>query len=647
MGKNLTTNASSSRCLPTTTVPQIEYTVSTVNQQIHLVEFPQIDSGLVVPVFKQRDDPIDRPQQATNHDGRVTIQPLQGRPNSYAAGTSGTRANTPRIGWNNSDNTQSQRRKRDATWFRDKVLSGDSLRNGKVLNEEELEFLADPAKAVLMTNLSSYSSDVLSEIRPMLYDGNVTTKETNVISIDDSEETLMLEEESRSKMILKQSDIMVLEKKVNIKPVNYVVLNQLSEDLVDVPSELPKVSLVNASLKKLKFYLAQFDSVVKKRITPDALTEGEWSIKNDLRKLKGKDIVDNAAQVTNATTIAPGMYKLDRLILAPRDKNNRETHIYYLKHTMEQASIFKEIVEQAKSLNPLDMILMPLIAVTPINKKKIVRFAKPVASSTNILKVTNRPSLSSIGVKPSTSARGSKPSGNTKNDRISRPPSSNEKNKYPVKGAKALCSICNKCMFDANHAIYLIDHVNSTTTNKLSIREPIPLKVGCLNGSVVLESGCSKHMIGDRSQLNNFIHKFLGTVKFGNDQVVKIIGYGDYHIGNVKISRVYYVEGIGHNLFSVRQLCDPDLEVAFRKHTCFVFNLKGVDLLSGSQGTNLFDTSAGNPVKEILLKLSLPDHRIFKDGGEGLKGASNQLQDLEPSSLAINSKLSHTQQGVS
>ncbi|GKA21516.1 hypothetical protein Tco_0701505 [Tanacetum coccineum] len=185
------------------------------------------------------------------------------------------------------------KRKRDAIWFRDKVLLVEAQRSGKVLNEEELEFLADPrvaegpvtqtaithnatyqvddldaydsnyddlstAKAVLMANLSSYSSYVLFEekkaknidkeialekkvkeidnivckmgqsaqtIRPMLYDGSVIAKETNVISIADSEETLMLEEESRSKMLLKQSDLMVLEKKVNIKPINYAELN--------------------------------------------------------------------------------------------------------------------------------------------------------------------------------------------------------------------------------------------------------------------------------------------------------------------------------------------------------------------------------------------------------------------------------------
>ncbi|GJS25603.1 hypothetical protein Tco_0454235 [Tanacetum coccineum] len=91
------------------------------------------------------------------------------------------------------------------------------------------------------------------------------------------------------------------------------------------------------------------------------------------------------------------MYKLDLVSLAPKDKNNRETHIYYLKDIMEQDAILREIVEQAKSLNPLDSasysackyvkliqellgytcsdIHKPsekLVVVTPINKKKTV-----------------------------------------------------------------------------------------------------------------------------------------------------------------------------------------------------------------------------------------------------------------------------------
>ncbi|GJT40260.1 hypothetical protein Tco_0940125 [Tanacetum coccineum] len=73
-------------------------------------------------------------------------------------------------------------------------------------------------------------------------------------------------------------------------------------------------------------------------------------------------------------------------------------------------------------------------------------------------------------------------------------------------------------------------------TGKVSLRKVVQIVLW------YLDSGCSKHMTGDRSQLTNFISKFLGTVKFGNDQVAKIMGYGDYQIGNV-LFQVYYVKG--------------------------------------------------------------------------------------------------------
>ncbi|GJU71468.1 retrovirus-related pol polyprotein from transposon TNT 1-94 [Tanacetum coccineum] len=95
-------------------------------------------------------------------------------------------------------------------------------------------------------------------------------------------------------------------------------------------------------------------------------------------------------------------------------------------------------------------------------------------------------------------------------------------------------------------------------------------------------------MTGNRSQLMNFVSEFLGTVRFGNNQIARIMGYGDYQLGNVIISRLYYTKGLGHNLFPIGQFCDADLKVAFRKNTCFIRNLEGVDLLSGSCNTNLY-----------------------------------------------------------
>ncbi|GJV53485.1 uncharacterized mitochondrial protein-like protein [Tanacetum coccineum] len=197
------------------------------------------------------------------------------------------------------------------------------------------------------------------------------------------------------------------------------------------------------------------------------------TLKNELRKLKGKDIVDNAAQVSNATTIAPGMYKLDLVTLATKDKNNKETHIYYLKHTMEQAAILREIVEHAKSLNHLD-------------------------------------SASYYACK------------------------------Y-VKLIQELLGYVRDTFLDIHKPSEKL--VVVTPINKKKIVVQIVLWY--------LDSECSKHMTGDRSQLTNFVHKFLGTVKFGNDQIAKIMGISGIQPLYI-VNRGY--DGVFSNLSLVQSL---------------------------------------------------------------------------------------------
>ncbi|GJX24657.1 hypothetical protein Tco_0230953 [Tanacetum coccineum] len=97
-----------------------------------------------------------------------------------------------------------------------------------------------------------------------------------------------------------------------------------------------------------------------------------------------------------------------------------------------------------------------------------------------------------------------------------------------------------------------------------------------------------KWFLNSTSFLGRLWKFFLGTVHFGNDHVAAILGFGDLQWGNILITGVYFVEGLGYNLFSVGQFCDSDLEVAFRRNTCFVRNLKGVDLLKGNHTTNLY-----------------------------------------------------------
>ncbi|GKA92432.1 hypothetical protein Tco_0814357 [Tanacetum coccineum] len=85
-----------------------------------------------------------------------------------------------------------------------------------------------------------------------------------------------------------------------------------------------------------------------------------------------------------------------------------------------------------------------------------------------------------------------------------------------------------------------------------------------------LDSGVSIDMREKSKALSNFMEKLLGTMKFGNDQIAPILGYGDLVQGKITIKRVYYIEGLNHNLFSVGQFCDADLEVAFRNSTCYI-----------------------------------------------------------------------------
>nr|GEZ94655.1 hypothetical protein [Tanacetum cinerariifolium] len=131
--------------------------------------------------------------------------------------------------------------------------------------------------------------------------------------------------------------------------------------------------------------------------------------------------------------------------------------------------------------------------------------------------------------------------------------------------SKVVCAMCKKCLIFVNHDECLRNYVNGKNSR-----------------------GCSKHMTGNLTLLINFVWKFMGTVRFGNDHVAGILGFGDLQWGNILITRVYFVEGLGHKLFSVGQLCDSDLEVVFRRNACFVRNLEGVDLLKGDHSTNLY-----------------------------------------------------------
>ncbi|GJT72567.1 hypothetical protein Tco_1031853 [Tanacetum coccineum] len=256
------------------------------------------------------------------------------------------------------------------------------------------------------------------------------------------------------------------------------------------------------------------------------------SLKNDLKKVKGKEITDIAAQIPSAITIVPGMFKPDLEPLAPRLLQNREAHLNYLKFTQEQDDILQGIVEQAKAKQPLDKELdfackhaqriqellvyvrdtcpnainlsAKKVDVTPKNKVKKVRFAEPLTSSSNIKHVkssntsdSNTPVLSSTGLKCSTSKCGSKPTSNKRNDRILKTPSRNMKNKIeaqprkvnkknrvvePIRGInlkhsllnvnyEPICDTCKKSMFDGVHDMCIVDFVENVNSRAKSAKK--------------------------------------------------------------------------------------------------------------------------------------------------------------------------------
>ncbi|GJX90826.1 hypothetical protein Tco_0344152 [Tanacetum coccineum] len=294
---------------PPLSIPQLEYAPTKGDDPIdainHMMSFLTVVVTTRYPTTNnQLRNSLNARQQTTINDGRVTLQPIQGRHTSFAAGT--TRTFTPGASRSNSG----------------KQMTVISQANGQILHEEELAFLADPkivegqatqtvithnaayqgddldkydsdcdelntAKVALMANLSHYGSDALAEINldnksvndtltaelerykeqvkvlkerqnvDLRSNDNVSDSSAQSVEIDhlkqtlsehlkekeslmqtntssivipDFEETLMLAEESRSKMLLKQKDPMMLEKKVNTTPVDYVVLNQLSQD---------------------------------------------------------------------------------------------------------------------------------------------------------------------------------------------------------------------------------------------------------------------------------------------------------------------------------------------------------------------------------------------------------------------------------
>ncbi|GJU90469.1 hypothetical protein Tco_1302892 [Tanacetum coccineum] len=204
---------------------------------------------------------------------------------------------------------------------------------------------------------------------------------TNPIVIPDSEEILTLAEESRSKMLLKHKDNMMQEKikQIDTTPIDYAALNKLYKDFetrptnVEVPKELPNVSMVSTSLKKVKYHLANFDVVVKERTTPTALTEGTWGFEHikacfrdeiipfvkalkDLFSTFNQQLVDELAEVQNV------FYQMEQAV--------EQHRCLKLKTELQKDFVEKEIYDKLfKRFTTLEKHCISLEVDTQLNQE--------------------------------------------------------------------------------------------------------------------------------------------------------------------------------------------------------------------------------------------------------------------------------------
>nr|GFA90246.1 retrovirus-related Pol polyprotein from transposon TNT 1-94 [Tanacetum cinerariifolium] len=150
--------------------------------------------------------------------------------------------------------------------------------------------------------------------------------------------------------------------------------------------------------------------------------------------------------------------------------------------------------------------------------------------------------------------------------------------------SKVVCVVCKKCLNSVNHDVCLNNYVNGKKSRGRKHKANVSKNETQPKNQPEIKKPKKVEFIKRLATPKPRKPKFL----LRNDHVAAILGFGDLQWGNILITRVYFVEGLGHNLFSVGQFCDSDLVVAFRRNACFVRNLEGVDLLKGDRLTNLY-----------------------------------------------------------
>nr|GEY91858.1 hypothetical protein [Tanacetum cinerariifolium] len=292
---------------------------------------------------------------------------------------------------------------------------------------------------------------------------------------------------------------------------------------------------------------ALFSDSLERRYFPKTISVPKANVSEGLSKpVTAQNLPQTAKKaINNNNVLKPGMYKIDnrtthtRAPQLPQTVRNTNPHVSTSTRLNHKTTVSRPQLKSNQSRNKV----LPNNSQVKVKKTQVEVHPRIPSVSNKMKSVT--------ACKDSLNFR-------TLND-------------------NAVCATCNKCLVDSNHFACVTKMLNDmhARTKKpkvvpISTRKP----KSQANKSV---STPHKKKVASKSVKQKPQSYF--RVLYENTNLVQ---------GNVTINRVYYVEVLNHNLFSLGQFCDADLEVAFRKSTCFIRDLHGNDLLTSNRGFDLY-----------------------------------------------------------
>nr|GEY06313.1 hypothetical protein [Tanacetum cinerariifolium] len=295
--------------------------------------------------------------------------------------------------------------------------------------------------------------------------------------------------------------------------------------------------------------------------------------------------------------LARGKHAIDVEPIDPRLRNNRDEHLDYLRHLKESVETICDIVEEAKVVRPLDRSIVSACRYTK-HSQELLEYAIGVNSCPNASGSQPKHNVKPNKILPAKSIHKlpveDQPRTKKSHLRTSNRVDSSSRLKCTVinSNSDSICQTCNKCLTSSNHDMCVATHLQSVVAppsnrcncnvmrkvkqvwkpkqvrqvwkpigkvlttighqlrptgrifnlgNQCPLTRFTPPKVVSAKQNKKRAS-CSKHMTEGRSRLMNFVKKFIGTVRFGNDHFGAIMGYGDYVIGDKVVATACYTQ---------------------------------------------------------------------------------------------------------